>query len=298
MSHSNSTKAVVIALIGNGLISILKYIASFFTMSASMLAEAIHSTADCFNQIFLLIGNKRSQKTSDENHPFGYGREEFFWAFIVAIMLFFGGALFSIYEGIHKLSEPHPIEHVWWAVIILGVSAIIETKSYMVAYKQFIKENKNGLVKGIKESVDVNLIVILLEDAAALVGLIVALVCTLLSLINPIFDAIGSILIGGVLAFVSYSLVNELRKFIIGESMSRVDRNRIKEIINEFETVTHVNRIKTMTMGRNKFMVLVSINVDDFERGYKIEDTVEAIKSEVQNEFPEVNELYIEVSEN
>ena len=110
MSHSNSTKAVVIALTGNALISILKFIAGFFTMSASMLAEAIHSTADCFNQIFLLIGNKRSQKSSDENHPFGYGREEFFWAFIVAIMLFFGGALFSIYEGIHKLSEPHPIE--------------------------------------------------------------------------------------------------------------------------------------------------------------------------------------------
>jgi cation diffusion facilitator family transporter len=298
MSHSNSTKAVVIALTGNALISILKFIAGFFTMSASMLAEAIHSTADCFNQIFLLIGNKRSQKSSDENHPFGYGREEFFWAFIVAIMLFFGGAAFSIYEGIEKLGHPHPIEHIWWAVAILGISAIIEFKSFMVAYQEFAKEHENGLIRGIKESINVNLIVILLEDAAALVGLLIALVCTLLSMVNPIFDAIGSILIGGVLVFVSYSLVNELRKFIIGESMPRVDRNRIKEIINEFETVTHVNRIKTMTMGRNQYMVLVSINVDDFERGYNIEDTVEAIKSEVQYEFPEVNELYIEISEN
>lgn len=297
MSHSNSTKAVVIALSGNALISILKFVAGFFTMSASMLAEAIHSTADCFNQIFLLIGNKRSQKSSDENHPFGYGREEFFWAFIVAIMLFFGGAAFSIYEGIHKLSDPQPIEHIWWGIAILGISAIIEYKSFMVAYREFSKEHEDGLVRGIKESINVNLIVILLEDAAALVGLVVALVCTLLSLINPVFDAIGSILIGGILAFVSYSLVNELRKFIIGESMPRVDRNRIKEIINDFEIVTHVNRIKTMTMGRNQYMVLISINIDDFERGYNIEDMVDAIKTEIQSEFPEVNELFIEISE-
>lgn len=297
MSHSNSTKAVVIALSGNALISILKFVAGFFTMSASMLAEAIHSTADCFNQIFLLIGNKRSQKSSDENHPFGYGREEFFWAFIVAIMLFFGGAAFSIYEGIHKLSDPQPIEHIWWGIAILGISAIIEYKSFMVAYREFTKEHEDGLVRGIKESINVNLIVILLEDAAALVGLVVALVCTLLSLINPVFDAIGSILIGGILAFVSYSLVNELRKFIIGESMPRVDRNRIKEIINDFEIVTHVNRIKTMTMGRNQYMVLISINIDDFERGYNIEDMVDAIKTEIQSEFPEVNELFIEISE-
>jgi cation diffusion facilitator family transporter len=297
MSHSNSTKAVAIALAGNATISLLKYVAAFFTLSASMLAEAIHSTADCLNQIFLLVGNRRSKKSGDENHPFGYGREEFFWAFIVAIILFFGGGLFSVYEGIHKLSEPKAIEHFWWAIGILGVSVFIEGKSFMVAYRQFKQDNTEGLAKGIKDSVDINLIVILLEDAAALVGLVVALVCTILSLYNPIFDAIGSILIGLVLGYVSYSLVNELRKFIIGESMPREDRNRIKEIINEFEIVTHVNRIKTMTMGRNKFMVLVSVNVDDYERGYNIEDMVESIKTDVQSEFPEVTELYIEISE-
>jgi len=297
MSHSNSTKAVFVALIGNALITVLKFIAAFFTKSASMLAEAIHSSADCLNQVFLLVGNKRSQKENDEQHPFGYGREEFFWAFMVAILLFFGGATFSIYEGLHKLSNPQPIEYFWWALGVLGISIIIESKSFMVAYTEFRKTFKGSLMKGIKKSVDINLIVILLEDAAALSGLVVAFVCTVLSIFFPIFDAIGSIAIGLILSFVSYSLVNELRKLIIGESMPREDRNKIKGIINDFEMVNHVNRIKTMTMGKNQYLLLISLNIEDFSRGYNIEDTVDHIKLHIKNEFPQVNEIFIEISE-
>lgn len=297
MSHSNSTKAVLIALIGNGVITILKFIAAFFTKSASMLAEAIHSSADCFNQIFLLLGNKRTKKDSDEQHPFGYGREEFFWAFMVAILLFFGGAAFSIYEGIHKLMHPEPIEHFWWAVGVLGLSIIIEGKSFLVAYQEFRKSTNEKLVKALKESIDINLIVILMEDFAALLGLILALVCTILSLYFPIFDAIGSIGVGIILTFVSYSLTNELRKLIIGESMLRKDRKLIKDIVNEFDIVTHINRIKTMAMGRGKYLLLLSINVDDNCKGDKIEYRVEQMKLEIQTEFPQINEIYIEISE-
>lgn len=297
MAHSNSTKAVIVALIGNGVISVLKFIAAFFTTSASMLAEAIHSSADCLNQVFLLIGHKRSQKPNDETHPFGYGREEYFWAFMVAILLFFGGAIFSIYEGIHKLSDPKPLEYFWWAVIILSVSIVIEAKSFFMAYKIFRKTAKGKFMTGIRDSIDINLIVILLEDAAALLGLIVALVCTTLALIDPIFDAIGSIAIGIILSLVSYSLTNELRKFIIGESMPRDDRARIKDIINEFDMVIHVNRLKTMTMGKNQYLLLLSISVQDFARGYSIEDAVEHIKTHIKEEFPQINEIYIEVSE-
>lgn len=297
MSHSNSTKAVVIALIGNAFISILKFVAAFFTKSASMLAEAIHSSADCMNQIFLLIGNKRSKKESNETHPFGYGREEFFWAFMVAILLFFGGAVFSIYEGIHKLGNPQPIEYFWWAVGVLVISIIIEGKSFFVAYNEFKKTNKGSLLKGLKKSVDINLIVILFEDAAALSGLIIALLCTVLSLVNPIFDAIGSIAIGLILTYVSYTLTNELRKLIIGESMLREDRNKIKEIIGGFDMVNHINRIKTMTMGKNKYLLLLSVNIEDFSRGYNIEDTVDHIKEHIKKEFPQVNEIFIEISE-
>jgi cation diffusion facilitator family transporter len=298
MSNPNSTKAVIAALTGNTLISIIKFVAAFFTKSTSMMAEAIHSTSDCLNQIFLLIGNKRIGKENDEGHPFGYGREEFFWAFMVAILLFFGGAAFSIYEGIEKLNNTEPIKHFWWAVGVLGVSVIIEGKSFLVAHKELRKTSKAKFFKAIKKSVDINLIVVLLEDAAALLGLTIALLCTILSLIHPVFDAIGSILIGVILSYVSYSLVNELRKLIIGESMPREDRTRIKQIVSSFEIVTHVNRIKSMTMGKNKYLVLISINAEDFIRAHNIEDAVEEMKKDIFKEFPTAGEIYIEISDN
>jgi cation diffusion facilitator family transporter len=287
----------MIALTGNALISVMKFIAAFFTLSASMLAEAIHSTADCFNQIFLLIGKKRSAKGNDENHPFGYGAEEFFWGFMVAILLFFGGASFSIYEGIHKLLDPQPVQHVTWALVVLGLSIIIESKSFYVAYKELKVRTNVSVFKAIKKSTDVNLIVIVLEDAAALLGLVIAFVFTILAIYFPIFDAIGSIIIGLLLIYVSYSLVNELRKLIVGESMPREDRKRIKEILNGFEIVVHVNRIKTLAMGRSNYMLLASVNVEDFARGYNIEDLVAQIKLEIHEEFPQINEIYVEISE-
>ena len=296
MAHG-SNKAVIYALAGNGIISILKFVAAFFTTSTSMLAEAIHSTSDCLNQVFLLIGSKRSKKAVSEEHPFGYGREEFLWAFMVAILLFFGGALFSIYEGIHKLSDPEPIKHFWWGITVLSIAILVEGKSFLVALKELRRTSKAKFFKAIKKSIDINLIVILLEDAAALTGLVVALICTVLASFYPIFDAIGSILVGLILTYVSYSLVNELRKLIIGESMPRESRNKIKQIVSEFEAVTHVNRIKTMTMGKNKYLLLLSLNVDDFMKAYKIEDIVDEIKKDIVNEYPEVNEIYIEISD-
>lgn len=297
MSHNNSTKAVIAALIGNVIIAIFKFVAAFFTKSASMLAEAIHSTADCLNQVFLLIGSKRSKKESDERHPFGYGREEYFWAFMVAILLFFVGAIFSVYEGIHKLSDPQPIQFFWWAIGILSASAVIEAKTFSVAYKEFRKTSKGNMYKAIKESIDINLIVILLEDSAALMGLLIALLCTVLSLINPIFDAIGSIFIGLLLSYVAVSLVNELRKLIIGESMPREDRNGIKDVIKDFAIVKHINRIKTMTMGKNQYLLLLSIDIEDFTASYNVEDSVEHIKLHIRDKYPQVNEIFIEISE-
>jgi cation diffusion facilitator family transporter len=244
-----------------------------------------------------LIGNKRTKKNNDELHPFGYGREEFFWGFMVAILLFFGGAAYSIYEGIHKISHPEPVNNIILGLTILGISILIEGRSFLIAYKELRKHSKAKFFKAIKKSVDINLIVVLLEDAAALLGLIVALVCTLIAIYIPIFDGIGSILVGLILVYVSYSLVNELRKLIIGESMPRKHRTKIKEIVNSFDIVTHVNRIKTMTMGRNSYLLLLSVNAEDFMRVYSIEDAVEEMKKDIINEFPQVSEIFIEISE-
>ena len=289
-----SKRAVLFALGGNTMIAIIKLIASFFTRSSAMMAESIHSFADCFNQIFPLIGAKQASKPKDEQHPFGYGREEYFYGFLVAVFLFFVGALFSIYEGVHKILNPEPIHYVWLSLSIFGVSMIIEAKSFFVAYKEFTKTHKGNFLKGIEKCTDTNILVILLEDAAALLGLFLAFICTILAiLVHPIFDAIGSILIGLLLVYVSYTLINELRKSIIGESMPREDRNGIKDIVNEYHIIKHINKIQTMAIGRN-YLLLLSVDFEDDTNGYNIEDMVEDIKVNIRKEFPNVDEIYIE----
>jgi cation diffusion facilitator family transporter len=249
MSNHSSNKAVITALSGNMLISLSKYVVAFITGSAGMIAEAVHSTADCLNQVFLLIGAKRSIKEKDEAHSLGYGREEFFWGLLVALFLFFVGACFSIYEGIHKLANPEPLSHIWLSLIVLGIAVALEGYSFIIAYKEFKKTSSGNFIKSLKKSTSVNLIVIILEDFAALASLLIVLITTLISLKYPIFDAIGSILVGIILLAVSYFMTNELRKLIVGESMSRESCATIKEVARSFDCVKHVNKIQTMTTG-------------------------------------------------
>lgn len=293
-----SKKAVIFALGGNMIIAAIKLIASFFTRSSAMLAEAIHSVADCFNQIFLLIGAKRAAKPANEQHPFGYGREEYFWGFMVAILLFFVGSLFSIYEGISKLLHPEEIHYIWWSISILGIAVIIETKSFLVAFAEFKKKDKGNFVNAIKNSVDTNLIVILLEDSAALCGLLIAIICTILAVtVDPVFDGIGGTMIGLLLAVVSYMLTNELRKLIIGESMPREDRHKIKHIIDEFHIVKHVNKLQTMAIGK-KYLLLLSIDFEDSANAYDLENAIEEMKVRILQNHPEVETIYIEAKDN
>ena len=251
MSHSNSIKAVTIALVSNFIIALIKFAAAFFTKSAAMMAEAIHSTADCFNQIFLLIGDKRTQKKSTEQHSFGYGKEEYFWGFMVAVLLFFIGGGFSLYEGIHKLFVPEPIKHVFISFVVLSIGIVLEANSFRVAYLQFKEKYKMSFFRAIIIINDTNLLVILLEDFAALLGLILVFVTTILAItVSPIFDAIGSILVGLILMAISYTLTNELRKLIVGESVPRDVRAKIKGIIHKNSIVGHINKIQTMFIGK------------------------------------------------
>lgn len=296
-NNHGSMKAVFYALAGNSLIAIIKFIVAFVTRSSAMLAESIHSTADCLNQVFLLIGEKRSKKAADELHSFGYQRESFFWSLMVAVLLFFVGAIFSVYEGVHKLMNPEPLHDVYWIFIVLISSIAIESKSFSVAYKEFRKKTKSKFNKAIEDSTDTNLLVILLEDFAALTGLCIVLVTTILSFFNPIFDAIGSIFVGLLLVTVSYKLANEIRKLIVGESISREDRNKIKEIIRQYDVVEHINRVQTSVIGNDKYMVLISVGIDDFAHGYKIEDDIEQIKIEICKAIPQVEVIYVDIQD-
>ncbi len=295
--HNGSVKAVVFALGSNILITIIKFIVSTITHSAGMLAEAIHSFADCGNQIFLLIGNKRAAKKPSELHPFGYGKEEYFWGFLVAILLFFVGAIFSIYEGVHKLFQPSELQNISWSYIVLVLSILIEGKSFHVAYTSFAKTRKGtSMYKALKESTDTNLFVILLEDSAALTGLTIILVSTTLAwFVHPVFDAIGSILVGLLLIVISLFMINELRKLIVGENISRELRDEFKLIVSANPVIHKVNSISAMMMGKSKFMLVIGVDLQDNIHASKVEIQFEKIRKELGQKNPNIHSVYFDV---
>ena len=298
MSSHGSNKAIVFALAGNLLIAIIKYIVAFITGSSAMLAESIHSTADTFNQVLLLIGHKKAKKAPSEMHNFGYSNEVFFWSLMVAVLLFFVGAMFSIYEGVHKILHPEAIKNIYWIFAVLISSIAIEAKSFQVAYTEFRKTTKLPFFKAVRASTQVSLIVVVLEDSAAMAGLLVVFISTLLAwLVNPVFDAIGSIAVGILLLIVSIMLITEVKNLIVGESMPREMRQKIRTIIHKYSQVVRINRLQTMVMGDNKYLVLLSVDIDNGMTGYGAEDMIEQIKISLKKEISEIGTLYIEIQD-
>ncbi len=295
--NKGSVKAVVFALGSNLLITIIKFVVSIFTHSAGMMAEAIHSVADCGNQIFLLIGNKRSAKKASEMHPFGYGKEEYFWGFLVAVLLFFVGAVFSIYEGIHKLFQPSELQNISWSFIVLIVSILLEGKSYHVAYSSFSKTRKGaGMYKSLKDATDTNLFVILMEDSAALAGLTIVLISTTLAwFVHPVFDAIGSILVGLLLVSVSIFMINELRKLIIGENISKELREEFMQIVQSNPAIHKVNSIFAVMMGQGKFVLMIGIDLKDEIDAAFVEDQLKVIRKELNQRNGDIHSVFFDV---
>lgn len=294
-NENNSLYAVLFALGGNLTIAVIKYIVSVISGSSAMLAEAIHSLADTTNQVFLLIGRKRSGKGADEIHSLGYGKEEYFWGFLVAVLLFFLGGCFSIYEAVHKFMHLEPIGNYLYIFIVLFAAMIIEYKSFSVAFREFRKTSPKGLIKPLKDSTDTNLFVILTEDFSALTGLTIVLITTLLSLINPFFDVVGTFLVGSLLIIMSYLLANELRKLMVGESIPREVRNDIRTTVRKYSVIKHINNLRSMYIGNNNFILLISVDVEDFSRGHAIETATEQIRSDIAGKYPHAKYIYIDV---
>jgi cation diffusion facilitator family transporter len=294
-NESNSLRAVLFALAANLTIAIIKYIVSMISGSSAMLAESIHSLADTTNQVFLLIGRKRSRKEATELHSFGYGKEEYFWGFLVAVLLFFLGGCYSIYEGIHKFMNPEPIGKYGYIFLVLGSALLLEYKSFSVAFGEFRKTSPKGIIKSLKDSTDTNLFVILIEDFSALTGLAIVLITTLLSLINPFFDIVGTFLVGCLLITMSYFLANELRKLMVGESIPRQMRNDIRAILRKHSSIRHINNIRSMYIGNNKFILLISIDVEDFSKTSIIEAMTEQVKNDITSRYPQAKYIYVDL---
>ena len=264
---AQGTKAVKAALLANLVVATIKIIAAILTNSKAMLAEGIHSTADSLNQVLLLIGIKQSERKPDDLHNFGYGKSQFFWSLMVGVILFFLGGAYAMYEGYHKIIHPEEIQYAYLVLSILFVAMLIEGKALSIAYKEFQAESDGSNVfEYIKETTNSSVIVILLEDSAAILGLIIAFVGTILTMfVSPVFDGIASFLIGVLLTFVAYTLVREIYKLIIGESMTPQEHQEIKEQIESYQIVDTVLSIRSMYLGNNKAIVIVQVDMNDIK---------------------------------
>ena len=300
MKKHSDKKVIYAALVGNFAIAVMKFIVAFISGSAAMLAEAFHSTADTGNQIMLLIGHARSKKPPDESHPFGYGKELYFWAFVVAVSIFFVGAALSIYEGINKIIHPEPIKFLYLPLVVLGISMLFEAYPWLIAFSEAkrIKE-----VKGFTSFVDMavrsknpTVMVVLLEDSAALLGLLVAAAGISLAYVTkvPVFDAIASIVIGVVLLLLSFFLARETKELLIGESATKKDRERIHKIITDMAEIKQCGRLLTMHLGPDDILVNIDVEFIDELSTDEVEAAIDRIESRVKEAVPEVTKIYIE----
>ena len=236
MSANGTAKVVLTALIANLLIATAKFIGAFFSGSASLMAEAIHSLVDCINQALLHFGHRASQKPATEQHPLGFGREAFFYSFIVACLLFSLGGVFAIAEGIHKIEHPESPDAPWLGLGILAVSTVLEAISFRACLREVRNVNEHGsLWNWFKKSTSADLLVVFMEDAAALVGLVLAASSLTLTWLtgNPVWDAIGSVCVGGLLVVVAFFLAKEIKSLLIGEAPNTDFRPAIEEILQE-----------------------------------------------------------------
>jgi cation diffusion facilitator family transporter len=293
------SKSVKAALVANGLIAIAKGIAAFFTGSASMMAEAIHSTADCGNQILVLVGQHQSRRGKSEAHAFGQGKANFFWSFVVAVVLFLLGGLFSIYEGIHKIMDPQEIQYPWLIVAIIIFAIILEGGALRVALKESNSKLKD-IFKTIEKSSSSHILVVLIEDSGAILGLVILGIGLGLSLfVHPIFDGIAALMIGLLLLSLSTILFIELKKLIVGESLDRETIKQIKNLVKEESHVlVHLNSVRSMFIGSDEVLLIISMNVQDDKTGYEIEQDIKELKNKIQKTFNQHKlDIYIDVFE-
>lgn len=293
----SSNKAIYGAIIANTAIAISKFIAAGVTGSASMLSEGIHSLVDTGNGILLLFGIKKSKQPADRKHPFGYGNEIYFWSFIVAILIFALGGGIALYEGIHHLKHPEPVTNAIWNYVVLGLAIIFEGAAFRVAMKQFNKtRGKASFYKSLKDSKDLPTVAIIIEDSAAILGLLIALSCLIIGQVtgNIYFDGIGSVLIGLLLISVSLFFAIECKGLLVGEGLMQADVYRIKKILKKNENVLAFDRPLSLYFGPNEVLVNLNVNFKDNLTSDEIEETIDAIEVAIKNEIPEVNRIYIE----
>lgn len=298
MSAGGGNKAIIAALAANLTIAALKFLAFALTRSSSMLAEGIHSVADSGNQVLLLVGGKRSKRQASAEHPFGFGRERYIYAFIVSIVLFSVGGLFALYEAYHKYQDPHPIEgSFWWVPLAVLIGAIVaESFSLRTAIRESNHTRGDmGWVRFVRTAKAPELPVILLEDFGALIGLLFALFGVSMTLLtdNGIWDAAGTAMIGLLLVAIAAVLAVETKSLLLGESASASDVAKIEEAIGN-DGATHIIHLKTLHLGPDELLVAAKITVGSQESGAQIAAEINDAERRIRAAVPIATAIYLE----
>ncbi|MDI9829596.1 cation diffusion facilitator family transporter [Streptomyces sp. KAU_LT] len=297
MSASGGTKAIVAALGANLAIAASKFVAFAFSGSSSMLAEGVHSLADSGNQALLLVGGKKAQREATPQHPFGYGRERYIYAFLVSIILFSVGGMFALYEGYEKIKHPHEIEHWYWPVGVLVFAIIAEGFSFRTAIKE---SNATRAEKSWKEFIRhakaPELPVVLLEDFGALVGLVLALGGVGLALLtgDGVWDGVGTLCIGVLLVLIAVVLAIETKSLLLGESAGAEETKRIEAAIVDGDTVTGIIHMRTLHLGPEELLVAAKIAVQHDDTAREVATAINAAEARIREAVPIARVIYLE----
>jgi cation diffusion facilitator family transporter len=296
-ASNHGTKHIIQSLFVNLLIAACKSVAAFMTHSGAMLAEAIHSFSDCANQALLYLGVKQAQRPPDAKHPLGYGRSIYFWSFMVALLLFSVGGMFSVYEGIHKYAHPEPVENVMWGVGILVFSILLEGyATYSNIVEMNIRRGTTSFFTYLKQTKDSDLVVIFGENAAAVLGLFIALIFMMASYYthDGRYDAIGSLLIGLVLIGVAIFLSREVKSLLIGESADPIIESTAKQAAIDHPNIKELINCITMQQGPGEVLVCVKIKCEPHLTALQVSQLINEFESMVRTKCPEVKWLYVE----
>lgn len=298
MSTATSKRVILAALIANGLIAIAKFTASVFSGSAAMFAEAFHSLADTGNQLLMLLGLRLSKRPADEKHPFGYGKERYFWAFIVAVSMFTIGAVVSIYEGVNRLLHPHELGPLVISYVVLSLSILFESYAWRIAFVELRKHLGDlSMWEGIKRSKTPALMVVFLEDTAAIIGLIVALLGVFIADVtgNTAIDGIASIFIGVLLAIVAFIISYEIKSLLIGEGLEKEDADAMMKKIECIPEVESCYELLTMFLSPENILVNCQVHLVDGLDTDGVERVIDEIEEVIDLCVKEDVMIFVEV---
>lgn len=298
MAHGGSTKVILTSLGANVGIALAKTAAALVTHSGSMLAEALHSFSDCANQILLLIGNRQAQRGPSESHPMGHGRASYLWSFLVALMLFFGGGVVAIYEGVHKVMHPEPVENVMWAFLVLGFSLALEGASLWQCVSEVKKQTAGtgGLAQRLRDTKDADLIVVTGENFAAVLGLAAAALFLFIAwrTHNGLWDGLGSIAVGLVLIAVAFFLAQETKSLLLGESADPAVEREVKAALAEDPRLISLLRLVSIQQGPGEVVLAMKVKPRSGLSGDELIDTINELETRVRARCPEVKWQFVE----